>query len=142
MPAVVRCLPLAEEGRRRKGWKGRSQKKCITPSRTSAHPPWSHPTICIPTTLFRIYPTHIPLKYHWEKSTPRIAQPPSSQLAIPVFILVSLLACKCPGSSPGSHNPCSSHTFAPTTSRDLGSSVPPLCGIKCTSNCRAGSWER
>ena len=43
------------------------------------------------------------------------------------FILISLLACKlCPGSPPSSHNPpCSSHTFPPTTSRDLGSSLPP-----------------
>ena len=70
VPAVVRCLPLAEEERRRKGWEGRSQKKCITPSRTSAHPRWSHPTIFIPPTLFRIYPTHIPLKYHREKRAP------------------------------------------------------------------------
>ena len=99
--------------------------------------PTHQPTLCIPPSK------SVPLKSHQEKRAPpsRTAQPPCSQLAIPVFILVSLLACKCPGSSPGSHNPCSSHTFAPTTSRDLGSSVPPLCGIKCTSNCRAGRGE-
>ena len=104
---------------------------------TRRHPPLpgyrlTHkPTLCI-----RMYPTKthqpnesecIPLK-----SLSRTAHHASARRQSHlVLILVSLLACKCPGSSPGSHNPCSSHTFAPTTSRDLGSSLPTAGGILC-----------
>ena len=100
---------------------GGSHKKC-NPSRTSAHPP----TNSLYRNFSEISPTgekqHL-LQYSC-----------TSWQCLYKFILVSLLACKmCPGSLPGSHNPpCSSHhTYPPTTSRDLGSSLPTAGGILC-----------